>query len=63
MFLFALFLLKLSKTVEEFKAKPLFVGCRHILPVETDDWLVREDVLKGLSVLQQNDVPFDLVVL
>jgi L-fuconolactonase len=46
----------------EFKSRPKFVGVRHITQDEPDeDFIVRPDVLRGLKVLQQHRVPFDLL--
>lgn len=49
-------------TVLELKQSPLFVGVRHIVHDELDDdWIVREEVIEGLKVLEKYDVPFDLL--
>ena len=46
----------------EFKDHPKFVGIRHITQDEPDDnFIVRDDVLRGLEVLQQHRMPFDLL--
>jgi L-fuconolactonase len=46
----------------EFKAHPKFVGVRHVTHDEPDDdFIVREDVKRGLEVLQKHGVPFDLL--
>ncbi len=46
----------------EFKDHPKFVGIRHVTQDEPDDnFIVREDVLRGLSVLEKHGVPFDLL--
>lgn len=46
----------------EFKNEPKFVGARHIVQGEPDDdFIVRPDVLRGLSVLEKHRVPFDLL--
>jgi L-fuconolactonase len=48
--------------LEEFKNHPKFVGIRHITQGEPDDdFIVRPDVLRGLSVLEKYAVPFDLL--
>jgi L-fuconolactonase len=40
-----------------------FVGVRHITHDEPDDdWIVREDVLRGLRALERHRVPFDLLL-
>jgi L-fuconolactonase len=46
----------------EFKDNPHFVGVRHQTHDEPDDdCIVREDVLRGLAVLERHDVPFELL--
>lgn len=46
------------------KSHPKFVGVRHVTHDEPDDdFIVREDVLQGLRVLERHDVPFDLLFL
>lgn len=46
----------------EFKDHPRFVGVRHVTQDEPDDdFIVREDVLRGLRVLEKHGVPFDLL--
>ncbi len=44
------------------KDHPKFVGIRHVTQDEPDDnFIVRDDVLRGLKVLQKHRVPFDLL--
>lgn len=38
------------------------MGVRHILDVEDQDWLLREDVHRGLRVLEEEDKVFDCLV-
>lgn len=46
----------------EFKADRKFVGIRHITQDEPDDgFIVRDEVLRGLKVLEKHRVPFDLL--
>lgn len=46
----------------EFKDHPKFVGIRHVTQDEPDDqFIVREDILRGLRVLERHRVPFDLL--
>lgn len=46
----------------QFKAHPTFVGVRHITQDEPDDdFIVRDDIVRGLKVLEKHDVPFDLL--
>jgi L-fuconolactonase len=48
--------------VLEFKGNPKFVGVRHITQGEPDDdFIVRDDVVRGLKVLEKHRVPFDLL--
>ena len=51
-----------EKQLLEFKADPKFVGIRHITQGEPDDdFIVRDDVVRGLKVLEKHRVPFDLL--
>jgi L-fuconolactonase len=53
---------KCEEQLLEFKDNPKFVGIRHITQGEADDnFIVRDDVLRGLKVLQKHRVPFDLL--
>lgn len=46
----------------EFKAHPKFVGVRHIVQDEPDDdFIIRPDILRGLTVLEKYRVPYDLL--
>jgi L-fuconolactonase len=46
----------------EFKDRPKFVGIRHITQDEPDDdFIVRENILRGLRTLERHAVPFDLL--
>src|SRR5262245_12071991 len=45
----------------EMKRHPKFVGVRHVTQDEPEDFIVREDVLRGLRVLEKHGVPFDLL--
>ncbi|MEM7785278.1 MAG: amidohydrolase family protein, partial [Planctomycetota bacterium] len=48
--------------VEEFKAHPKFVGVRHVVQDEPDDdFIIRDDVLNGLAVLEKHEIPYDLL--
>ena len=45
-----------------FKDHPKFVGVRHVTHDEPDDdFIVRDDVINGLRVLERHQVPFDLL--
>ena len=49
--------------IGEFIQHPRFRGVRHLVESEPDDaWLARSDVLRGLRVLADRDVAFDLLV-
>lgn len=46
----------------KYREHPKFVGVRHIVQDEPDDdFIIREDVLRGLGVLARHDVPYDLL--
>lgn len=46
----------------EFKDNPRFVGVRHVTQDEPDDdFIVRDEVIRGLKVLERHAVPFDLL--
>lgn len=46
----------------EFRDHPRFVGVRHVTQDEPDDdFIVRPAVIRGLQVLEQHGVPFDLL--
>ena len=40
----------------------LLVGVRHILDVESEDWLLREEVHRGLQVVMEEGLVFDCLV-
>jgi len=53
---------KCEEQLLEFKAEKKFVGVRHITQGEPDDdFIVRDDVVRGLKVLEKHRVPFDLL--
>ena len=53
---------KCEEQLLEFKDNPKFVGIRHITQGEADDdFIVRDDVVRGLKVLEKHQVPFDLL--
>lgn len=46
----------------EFKEHAKFVGVRHVVQDEPDDdFILRDDVLRGLKTLEKHDVPYDLL--
>jgi L-fuconolactonase len=52
-----------ARDIDLLRERPHLVGIRHLVHEEADDdWLAREDVLRGLSVLEAGDVPFDLLL-
>lgn len=51
-----------EEQLAEFQSHPRFVGVRHITQDEPDpDFIIRPEVLRGLKVLEQHQVPFDLL--
>ena len=52
-----------ARDLEAVRGHPRLVGIRHLVHEEPDDdWLVRPDVLRGLSVLEAAGVPYDLLL-
>lgn len=48
--------------LEKYKDNPHFVGIRHVTHDEPDDnFIIRDDVLRGLAVLEKHKMPFDLL--
>ena len=48
--------------IEEFKDHPKFVGVRHVVQDEPDDdFIIRDDVSRGLGLLEKHDVAYDLL--
>ncbi len=48
--------------IDEFNGHPKFVGVRHVVQDEPDpDFILREDIGRGLRLLEKHDVPFDLL--
>jgi L-fuconolactonase len=51
-----------ERQLEACRRRPKFVGVRHVTHDEPDDdFIVREDVLRGLKILEKHRVPFDLL--
>ncbi len=51
-----------EQQLAQLKDHPKFVGIRHVTQDEPDDdFIIRDDVLRGLKVLEQHAVPFDLL--
>lgn len=49
----------LRRQIREFS---LLVGLRHILDVEDHDWLLRDEVQRGLKVVEEENLVFDCLV-
>lgn len=51
-----------QRQLDELRQHPKFLGVRHVTQDEPDDdFILRAEVLRGLRVLQQHGVPFDLL--
>ena len=51
-----------ERQLEKYRQHPKFVGVRHVTHDEPDpDFIVRDDVLRGLKTLEKHRVPFDLL--
>ena len=54
---------QLNKTLDKLARYPKLKGIRHLVADELDvNWLIREDVLCGLSELARRNIPYDLLV-
>jgi len=53
---------KMKAAIAKFskKKRPKFVGVRHLIDFEEDDFLARADVHAGLQILSDNQLTFDL---
>lgn len=52
----------LDDTITRLRTTDKFVGVRVLIHSQPDpDWIVRDDVLEGLAVLEQHDLTFDVV--
>jgi len=52
-----------SRDLESLRNHRRLVGIRHLVHEEPNaDWLARDDVARGLAVLEDLDVPFDLLL-
>lgn len=48
--------------VQKLKTNPKFVGVRHLVQGEADpDYIIRDDVQRGLGILEKYDVAYDLL--
>jgi len=52
----------LSERLEHFSLSERFCGVRHIAQAEPDDFLEREDVVRGIGLLRRFDLTFDILV-
>lgn len=53
---------RVGETLDRLQRHPRFKGVRHIVHDEPDDeWLLRDDVLRGLRELESRNLPFDLL--
>lgn len=51
-----------AAAIERFNQHEVFVGIRHLIHEDPDpDWLLRDDVQEGLSLLEANGLTFDVV--
>lgn len=54
---------QLGATLDELQRHAKFKGARHLVHDEPDvNWLLRADVLRGLSELASRDLPYDLLL-
>ncbi|KAK7495780.1 hypothetical protein BaRGS_00013000 [Batillaria attramentaria] len=47
-------------TLDRLSQNPRVVGIRHLLEFEEPDWLIRDDVIEGLKILESRGKTFDL---
>ena len=53
---------QLESRLAHFANDPLFKGVRHIVQAEKEDYLLREDVQKGISKLAKHKLTFDILI-
>lgn len=53
---------RLEASLDEFRADPLFRGVRHVAQAEGDDFLEREDVIRGISRLARSGLTYDILI-
>ena len=53
---------RLYQDLQSFAGKSKLVGIRHIVQSEPDDFLLDADFLRGISVLQEFDLAYDLLI-
>jgi L-fuconolactonase len=53
---------RLRAELESFAGKPKLVGIRHIVQSEQDDFLLHPDFLRGISMLEEFDLAYDILI-
>ena len=54
---------QVGATLDELQRQPKFKGVRHLVHDEPDvNWLLRDDVLRGLRELARRKIPYDLLL-
>jgi L-fuconolactonase len=53
---------RLSAELESFAGNPKLVGIRHIVQSEADDFLLQPDFLHGISLLEEFDLAYDILI-
>ena len=53
---------QLSDRLEFYSTNPFFSGVRHIAQAESDGFLVRKDVIHGISKLAQYELTYDILI-
>jgi L-fuconolactonase len=53
---------RLHEELESFAGKPKLVGIRHIVQSEPDDFLLQPDFLRGISLLEEFDLAYDILI-
>lgn len=52
----------LRAELESFSGNPKLVGIRHIVQSEPDDFLLQPDFLRGISLLEEFDLAYDILI-
>lgn len=53
---------ELRAHLESFKGKSKLVGVRHIVQAEPDDFLLQPNFLRGISLLEEFDLAYDILI-
>ena len=53
---------QLRAELESFAGNPKLVGIRHIVQSEPDDFLLQPDFLRGISLLEEFDLTYDILI-